>query len=122
MRRQSKAQVALNIMELQMDRTRARIASATSREVMRSIRGELVMITTALKKVKQKVSSIVSRRSWLEVSCDEMHTLLLNIEDELLMSFELIEFDSCEFSSFFLVLFRTKDASSTSLRFSNRLL
>lgn len=101
MRRQSKAQVALNIVELQMDRTRARIASATSRDVLCSIRDELVMITTALKKVKQKVSSIVSRRSRLEASCDEMHTLLLNIEDELPVSFEPIEFDSCEFRSFF---------------------
>jgi hypothetical protein len=99
-RRQSRAQVTLNIVESQIARARTRIFSATSRDVLCLIRDELGGITTTLRKVKHKVSSIVSRRSQLEASCDEMHRLLTNKENDLPVSSQPAEFDSCEFYAF----------------------
>ncbi|KAG1823060.1 hypothetical protein EV424DRAFT_1346534 [Suillus variegatus] len=92
--RRSKAQVALDIVESRMDRARSQIFSATSRDVMQTIRNELAVITTAIGKVKHKVSYIVSRRSQLEVSCDDMRRLLCDKEDALPVSSEQLEFDS----------------------------
>ncbi|KAG1802901.1 uncharacterized protein HD556DRAFT_1304141 [Suillus plorans] len=93
-RRHSKAQAALDIVESRMDRARIRIVSATSRVVVQTIRDELAVMTTALRKVKLKVSSIVSCKSQLESSCDDMHRLLRDKEDALPVSSEPLEFDS----------------------------
>jgi Transposase family tnp2 len=98
-RRCSKAQEALDVVESRMDRARSRIFSVTSRDVMQTIRDELAVITTALRNVKYKVSCIVSRRSQLEGSCNDMHKLLCDKEDALSVSSEPIEFDSCKFCS-----------------------
>ncbi|KAG2107606.1 hypothetical protein DEU56DRAFT_762603, partial [Suillus clintonianus] len=93
-RRQSKAQAALDIVESRIDRARGRIFSATSSNIIQTIRDELAVIKTALRKVKHKVSCIVSRRSQLEASCDDMHRLLCDKEDALTVSSEPLEFDS----------------------------
>ncbi|KAG1794527.1 uncharacterized protein HD556DRAFT_1441028 [Suillus plorans] len=93
-RRCSKAQEALDIVESRMDRAHSRIFSVTSRDVMQTIRDELAVITTALRIIKHKVSCIVSRRSQLEGSCNDMHRLLCDKEDVLSVSSKPIEFDS----------------------------
>ncbi|KAG2355558.1 hypothetical protein BDR07DRAFT_1381429 [Suillus spraguei] len=91
---QSRAQVTLNIVELQMARARARIFTMTSRDVLRLIQDELTEIIMTLKKVKHKVSTIVSCRSRLEALCHEMCKLLINKEAEIPVLSELFEFDS----------------------------
>ncbi|KAG1765363.1 hypothetical protein EDD22DRAFT_951180 [Suillus occidentalis] len=93
-RRQSRAQVTLNIVESQIARARTRIFSATSCDVLCLIRDKLGGITTTLRKGKHKVSTIISRRSQLEASCDEMHRLLTNKENDLPVSSQPVEFDS----------------------------
>ncbi|KAG1720362.1 hypothetical protein EDD22DRAFT_854651 [Suillus occidentalis] len=94
MRRQSRAQITLANVESQINRTLARISSARSRDVLRAIRDELSVIATTLRKIKHKVTSIVSHRSRLETSCDGIHRLLDIKEDELSVSSEPFDFDS----------------------------
>lgn len=96
MQRQSRAEAILNVAESWIERARTQIFCATSRDVLRSIRNELSAIIKTLGKVKHKVSSIVSRRSRLETTCDEIQTLLFSKEDELPVSSGPVEFDSCE--------------------------
>ncbi|KIK35400.1 hypothetical protein CY34DRAFT_96153, partial [Suillus luteus UH-Slu-Lm8-n1] len=94
MQRQSRAEAILNVAESRIERARTQIFCATSRDVLRSIRNELSAIIKTLGKVKHKVSSIVSRRSRLETTCDEIQTLLFSKEDELPVSSGPVEFDS----------------------------
>ncbi|KAG1866119.1 hypothetical protein F4604DRAFT_1928132 [Suillus subluteus] len=94
MGRQSRAQTTLKIVESRMNRVCARISAATSRDALRTIRDELSMVTTTLSKLKNKVTSILSHRSRLETSCDEIHRLLVIKENELSVSSEPFEFDS----------------------------
>ncbi|KAG2745381.1 hypothetical protein P692DRAFT_20877765 [Suillus brevipes Sb2] len=94
MQHQSRAEATLNVAESWIERARTQISCATSRDVLRSIRNELFAIIKTLGKVKHKVSSIVSRRAWLETTCDEIQTLLFSKEDELPVSSGPVEFDS----------------------------
>jgi hypothetical protein len=89
----------LNIVESRIVKARSRILSATSRVVIQTIQEELAVIATALRKVKHKVSFIVSCKTQLESSCDDMYGLLRDKEDELPLTSEPFEFDSCEFCS-----------------------
>lgn len=99
MRRRSRAQITLANVESQINRTLARISSARSRDVLRAIRDELSVIATTLRKIKHKVTSIVSHRIRLETSCDGIRRLLDIKEDELSVSSEPFDFDSCKFRS-----------------------
>jgi hypothetical protein len=99
MRCRSRAQITLANVESQINRTLARISSARSHDVLRTIRDELSVIATTLHKIKHKVTSIVSHRIRLETSCDGICRLLDIKEDELSVSSELFDFDSCKFRS-----------------------
>ncbi|KAG1793676.1 uncharacterized protein HD556DRAFT_1308516 [Suillus plorans] len=96
MKHSSRAEATLNVVELQIESTHIQLSLATSRDVLQSIRNELFMIIKTLAKVKHKVSSIVSRRTRLETTCNEIQTLLLSKEDGLPVSSEPVEFDSCK--------------------------
>ncbi|KAG1803842.1 uncharacterized protein HD556DRAFT_1303840 [Suillus plorans] len=90
----SRAEATLNVVESQIESARIQLSLATSRDVLQSIRNELFTIIKTLAKVKHKVSSIVSRRTRLETTCNEIQTLLLSKEDGLPVSSEPVEFDS----------------------------
>ncbi|KAG1733480.1 hypothetical protein EDD22DRAFT_960202 [Suillus occidentalis] len=94
MQRQSRAEVTLNVMESRMERARIQLSRAASRDVLWSIRNELAAIIKTLAKVKHKVSFIISRRTQLEASCDEMQQILFSKEDGLPVSSEPVDFDS----------------------------
>jgi hypothetical protein len=113
--------VTLDMVESRIDKARTQISSATSRDVLRAIRNELAMMATTLRKVKHKFSSIISRRSRLEASCDEMRGLLSSKEEKLPVLSEPVEFDSCEFRLYSYCTLPTRSLS-TPLRFTNRLL
>jgi hypothetical protein len=97
MQHQSRAQATLTIVESQMNRACTQISAAMSRDVLHTIRDELSVITTTLSKLKHKVTSVLSQRSRLETSCNEIHRPLVIKEDELSVSSEPFEFDSCKF-------------------------
>ncbi|KAG2107659.1 uncharacterized protein F5147DRAFT_653187 [Suillus discolor] len=80
--------------DLQAAEKRLLLKGSRSFGYCRTIRDELAVIMMALRNVKHKVSCIVSHRSQLEGSCNDMHRLLCDKEDALSVSSEPIEFDS----------------------------
>ncbi|KAG1728749.1 uncharacterized protein EDB91DRAFT_1253348 [Suillus paluster] len=94
MRLHSKAEVTLNVVESRMERAHIQLSCATSRDVLWSIRNDLAATIKTLTKVKHKVSSIVSRKTRLETSCDKMQKLLFRKEDGLPLLSGPVEFDS----------------------------
>lgn len=115
MQRRSRAEVTLNVMESRMERARIQLSRAASRDMLRSIRNELAAIIKTLAKVKHKVSFIISRKTQLEVSCDEMQQILFSKEDGLPVSSEPVDFDSCEFRLFLYSVLPTNMKASASL-------
>ncbi|KAG0692138.1 hypothetical protein DFH29DRAFT_883004, partial [Suillus ampliporus] len=63
-------------------------------EKRRQSKAQAALDIVESRKVKHKVSCIVSRRSQLEVSCNDMHRLLCDKEDALTVSSKPLEFDS----------------------------
>jgi hypothetical protein len=122
MQRWSRAEVTLDVMESQMERIRTWLSLSTSRDVLRSIRDELSVMIRALAKVKNKVSSTISRRTQIETSCDEMQKILLSKEDGLPVSSESVEFDTCEFCLFWHSACPANIRCSTSLQSAHLLL